>query len=343
MTAKPASSAERAVAPKTRALAPGDLESVIALDAALEGRTRRVYFERRLAAAQRRPELHAQIAVDHDGALAGYVLGRVLTGEFGRSAPAMRLEHLGVQPALQGHGIGHALGAALEGDARRRGLREMRTASLWREHGMLRYLDACGWSLGRNLVLECSLAESTIGSATEQPVVVHGRDRPADQNDYGAPAPNDYETMARDTAEVRSLAAADLADVARIDRRLTARDRSDYIRFRFEEALRENTIRMSLLARKEGTCAGFLMASADYGDFGRAEPVALIDTVGIDPAFARQGIGRALLSQLFLNLRALGIERVETVVGMNNRDLISFFATAGFHPGERIAFVKWLA
>ncbi len=340
MTAK---TAARASALKARALTPGDLEAVIALDAALEGRGRRSYFERRLAAAQRHPELHAQFAVDEGGALAGYVLGRVLQGEFGRAVPGMRLEQMGVKPSAQGHGIGNALGDALEDETRRRGMRELRTASLWREHGMLRYLDARGWSLGRVVVLECALAENTLGAAGEQPIMVHGRERPADQNDYGAPAPNDYETMARDTAEVRSLTMADLEDVTRIDRRLTGRDRSGYIRYRLDEALQQSAIRLSLLARKEGTTAGFLMASADYGDFGRAEPVALIDTVDVDPAFARQGVGRALLSQLFLNLRALGIERVETVIGMGNLDLMRFLVAAGFHPGERIAFTKTLA
>jgi GNAT superfamily N-acetyltransferase len=339
MTAK---AAARTAALKARALATGDLEAVVAIDAALTGRSRRAYFERRLAAAKRRPELHAQFAVDQDGALAGYVLGRVLKGEFGRAAPAMRLEQMGVKRELQHHGFGVALGTALEEEARRRGIRDLRTASIWREHDMLRYLDHSGWSLGRVVVIECALAESMLGASGEQPVLVQGRERPADQNDYGAAAPNDYETVARDTAEVRSLSMADLEDVVRIDRRLTGLDRSDYIRSRLDEALRETAIRFSLLARKEGTTAGFLMASADYGDFGRTEPVALIDTVGVDPEFARQGVGRALLSQLFLNLRALGIERVETVIGMGNLDLMRFLVAAGFHPGERIAFAKTL-
>jgi ribosomal protein S18 acetylase RimI-like enzyme len=327
---------------KTRALAPRDLEGVVAIDAALSGRTRRAYFERRLAAAQRRLELHAQFAVEDDGTLAGYVLGRVMTGEFGRAEPAMRLEQIGVTRAAQGRGIGTALGTALEAEARRRGLPELHTAALWREHGMLRYLDARGWTLGRSLVLECALAESRIGAASEQPVVVSAHERPSDQHDYGAAAPNDFETLARDTAELRSLAPADLEDVARIDRRLTGRDRSDYMRARLDEALGEAAIRVSLIARKDATAAGYLMASADYGDFGRAEPVAVIDTIGVDPNFTRQGVARALLSQLFLNLRGLGIERVETVVGMRNPDLFSFLAAAGFHSGERLAFVKRL-
>jgi ribosomal protein S18 acetylase RimI-like enzyme len=84
------------------------------------------------------------------------------------------------------------------------------------------------------------------------------------------------------------------------------------------------------------------MARVDYGDFGRAEPVAVIDTVGVDPARARQGIGRALLSQLFVNLGALRVQRVETAVAPGDFDLLAFFYAAGMRPAERLAFVKKL-
>jgi N-acetylglutamate synthase-like GNAT family acetyltransferase len=85
------------------------------------------------------------------------------------------------------------------------------------------------------------------------------------------------------------------------------------------------------------------MARLDYGDFGRVEPVAVIDTVGVDPLRARQGIGRALLSQLFVNLRGLGVERVETVLAAGSLDLLGYFTRAGFKPSERLAFEKRLS
>jgi hypothetical protein len=37
--------------------------------------------------------------------------------------------------------------------------------------------------------------------------------------------------------------------------------------------------RISLAARKDGIVAGFVMARADLGDFGRSEPVAVLDTI----------------------------------------------------------------
>ena len=77
--------------PTTRPLAARDLDAVVAIDAALNGRARRAYHERRLAAAKRAPELHAQFAVEEGQSVTGYVLGKVLEGEFGRSEPAIRL------------------------------------------------------------------------------------------------------------------------------------------------------------------------------------------------------------------------------------------------------------
>jgi len=325
-----------------RPLAAGDLDAVVAIDAAISGRSRRSYFERRLAMALRQPKLNAQFAIDQDGKLAGYVLGRVLEGEFGRIEAALRLEVIGVRPEARGRGIGLGLEQALEDGARRRGLKEMRTSASWRDHQMLQFLDTAGYRLGSNQVIDCPLAEAQLGSSGEEPVDIEQRERPADRNDYGAEAPNSFEHLARDLAEVSSLAEADLEAVTRIDRRLTGHDRAAYMRRKLEEALSESAIRISLVAHKDGTAAGYLMAAADYGDFGRAEPVAVIDTIGVDPNFSHAGVGRALLSQLFVNLGALRVERVESVVAKEHFDLLGFFYRAGFGPSQRLAFVKKL-
>ena len=325
---------------RTRTLAARDLDSVVAIDTVLSGRARRGYFERRLAAAKRDPDRHLQFAVDEDGALAGFMLGHSLEGEFGRTEPQMRLEAFGIDPAAQGRGLGLALSSAFEGAAIRRGLREIRTAALWRQHGLLRFLDRAGYRLGGSHVLDCALHDAELGSPRERPI-----DRPAqhaDPNDYGSPSSNDFESLARDAAEVRLLTQADLEGIARIDRRITGRDRRGYLCRAFEETLDDSALRVSLGAWVDHSIAGFLMARLDYGDFGRTEPAAVIDTIGVDPLRSRQGIGRALLSQLFINLSALGVERLETVVAPGNLDLMGFFYSAGFAPSERLSFAKSL-
>ncbi len=325
---------------KVRRLARADLDAVVAADAALTGRTRRAYFERRLAAALRQPELHLQFAAGDAGALQGYALARILEGEFGRSRPALRLEVISVLPGAQSRGIGRALHAALAAAAAGLGIAEFRTSAGWRDHAMLRFLDATGYALAPSLVLECAVGTGQLredADAVESPA----RERSGDANDWSAPRANDFEELARDRAEVGLLAATDIDAVVRIDREITGHERRGYMRHALDEALRETGVRISLAARKDGVTAGFVMARADLGDFGRTEPVAVLDTIGVDPAYAHHGIGRALLSQLFLNLAALRIERVETSVAAGDLDLLGFLQGAGFVPGQRLAFVKF--
>jgi len=326
---------------KLRRMTPADLDAVVALDAALSGRTRRAYFERRLAAALRQPELHLQFVAEEDGAFRGHALARVLEGEFGRTQPGLRLEVISVDPAAQSRGIGRALHYALEEQARKRKFADIRTGAAWRDHAMLRFLDGVGYRLAPNRVIECALHDSALG-AREESVASPSRDKRGDANDWSAPAANDIEQLARDTADVRLLTAKDLDDVVRIDRRITGRDRRAYMQHAMDEALRESGVRISLAARIEGIMAGFVMARADLGDFGRTEPVAVIDTLDVAPEYAHHGVGHALLSQLFLNLGALRIERVETVVDRKAFDLLGFFYDVGFAPGQRLAFVKKL-
>jgi ribosomal protein S18 acetylase RimI-like enzyme len=298
-----------------RGLGARDLDAVVGIDAELSGHSRRGDFERRLVAAQRDAERHVQFAVDEDGAVAGFVLGYALEGEFGRSDPEMRMEALGVRAAAQGRGLGAALAEAFETAAAKRGVREIRTTALWHEHELLRFLDRGGYRLADSYFLDRAIT------------VTDGRD---------------FYPEARDAAEIAVLSEADLEGIARIDRRLTGRDRREYLQRGWRETLTDSAVRISLAAKSDGAVAGFLMARMDYGDFGRVEPVAVIDTVGVDPLRAHEGIGRALLSQLFVNLSALGVERVETVVAPGRMDLLGFFHHAGFRPGERLSFHKRL-
>jgi len=327
---------------KLRRLAPGDLDAVVALDAPLTGRTRRAYFERRLAAALRQPDLHLQFAAQAGAEFLGHALARVLEGEFGRAEPGLRLEVISVAPKAQRRGIGGALHAALADEAKKRGIAEIRTSAAWRDHALLRFLDDLGYVLSASQVLDCALRDNPL-LARPEAVASPGRDKPGDPNDWSAPAANDHAQLARDAADVRLLTLKDLDDVVRIDRHITGRERRAFMQHALDEALRESGVRISLAARVEGVMAGYVMARADLGDFGRTEPVAVIDTLGVSPEFAHRGVGHALLQQLFLNLDALRIERIETIVEARALDLLGFFYGAGLAPAQRLVFVKRLS
>lgn len=326
-----------------RRLAPADFDSAVTIDAGILGRRRPAYFERRLQSALKDPDDHVQFAATQDGELAGYVLARRMAGEFGRAEPALRLETIGVFPKLQGRGIGMRLLGELERWGLANGIREIRTGADWRHHAMLRFFDRAGFDLGRNHVIGCTVHGGEIREGEIEEAVERSQGHTAAERDYGAPAPNDYEGLARDRHDLRSLASRDLPDIVRIDRRITGRDRTAYITRLVEEALADSAIRVSLAAYRDGSVAGFVMAKVDIGDFGRMEPAAVIDTLGVDPGFSGTGIGTALLSQLFVNLKALHIERVETVVSKDDFGLLGFFYRSGFGPGARLAFVKPIA
>ena len=328
---------------KLRRLAPQDLDAVVDIDAQITGRSRRVYFERRLQAALRAPELNTQFAAEEDGVLEGYVLARRLEGEFGRADPALRLEVISVRPGEQGHGYGDALLGALEADARKHGILQVRTQAAWKDHAMLSFLDHAGFALGGGQVIDCEVLAGRIGNDGQERVLAPEHHGLSAEIDHSTPQANDFEALARDHADVRSLERDDLADIVRIDRRNMGRDRGAYIGRVVDEALNDSAIRVSLVAHQDGSATGFIMAGVDFGDFGRTEPVAVIDLLGVDPGFTGAGIGSALLSQLFVNLEALRVERVATVVERDNFGLLEFFYRAGFASSQRLSFLKRLA
>ncbi len=153
---------------------------------------------------------------------------------------------------------------------------------------------------------------------------------------YGRSPGPDFGPLARDRIPVRAMREADLRRLVEIDRRITGRDRRDYFDRKLEEALYESDVRVSLVAELDGQPVGFVMARVDYGEFGRVEPTAVLDTLGVDPDYRNQGVGRALLSQLFMNLTTLRVEGVRTEVGWSDRELGSFLERCGFRPSQRL-------
>ncbi|HEX6136395.1 MAG TPA: GNAT family N-acetyltransferase [Casimicrobiaceae bacterium] len=322
-----------------RRLARADLDAVVAIDAVTEGRPRRPYFERRLAAAVREPQAHVQFAATEDDALAGYVLARVLEGEFGRAERTLWLEAIGARHDAKGAGIGRRLLAALVEDARRRGIAEVRTQAAWNDHAMVRWLDENGFTLAPNHIVDCAVAGGGYVPERDAVPVTLAADTPPHEINYAGASANDFEQLARDIAEIRAMEATDLPDVLRIDHAITGSDRRDYMRRKLAEAMLDSAIRVSLCARVDDVAVGFLMARVDLGDFGRTEPVAILDTIGVDPDYAHRSVGHALLSQLFVNLGALCIERVETMVAPHDLALLGFLYATGFAPSQRIPFL----
>ena len=65
-----------------------------------------------------------------------------------------------------------------------------------------------------------------------------------------------------------------------------------------------------------------------------------MDTIGVDPDWHDRGVGRALLSQLLMNLATLRVERIRTDVAWRDRDLVGFLDRCGFLPAQQLCFKR---
>ena len=159
----------------------------------------------------------------------------------------------------------------------------------------------------------------------------------AEINYSGQPAA-DFGPLARDRIPVRSMAEGDLHALVGIDRRITGRDRAGYFQRKLADALTESDVRISLVAELDTVPVGFIMARVDLGEFGRVETTAVIDTIGVDPNYQNRGVGRALVSQLLVNLGTLRVEKVRTEVDWRDRDLLAYLDHSGFVPSQQLCF-----
>lgn len=147
---------------------------------------------------------------------------------------------------------------------------------------------------------------------------------------------NEAGTLETDAVLVRELTRADLPRVVKIDRLRSGRSRAEYYERKLQEAL-GSTPRISLAAEIDGSVVGFIIGRLYYGEFGLPEPSAVIDSLGVDPEFAKQSVGSALLRQLSMNMRSLGIESIRTEVEWDAHDLVAFLARHDFKPAPRLS------
>ncbi|MEP7303597.1 MAG: GNAT family N-acetyltransferase, partial [Caldimonas sp.] len=180
-----------------RALAPADLGGVVAIDTAIEGRCRRSYIERRLQAARREPALHAQFAAVDERGIAGYLLARVLEGEFGRGDRGLRIELVGVRADLLGQGTGSRLFDALSNWSARHDVRAIRTQSSWRDHRMLAWLDRRGFSIAPAQVLECVVDTEAWSPERDDAMGSADTEGASTEIDFGRHDANDFERAGR--------------------------------------------------------------------------------------------------------------------------------------------------
>lgn len=137
--------------------------------------------------------------------------------------------------------------------------------------------------------------------------------------------------------DVRLLNQKDFKAVVIIDEKVFGHARPEYYETKFARALDEkNRIPLSLVAEVEGKVVGFVMCELFIGEYGIPVTTATLDTIGIDPDFQGQGIGRQLMDELIGHLRKIGVKKINALVDWNDWQLIRFFSASGFGPAKTI-------
>jgi N-acetylglutamate synthase-like GNAT family acetyltransferase len=143
-------------------LLPIHLERVVAIDRSHTGYSRQHFFDKRFAAAARRPDDFVLLGLMRGGALRGFAIAHVLRGEFGREHDVAVLDALGVEPQTQERGVGQSLIEELLATLRRKGVRSLHSQARWTDHDLLRFFKASGFELSPRFLLERSVAEPLI-------------------------------------------------------------------------------------------------------------------------------------------------------------------------------------
>lgn len=130
---------------------------------------------------------------------------------------------------------------------------------------------------------------------------------------------------------VRTLKDSDLSRLIAMDQTITGRKRDKW----YQEALSRaqgGAISLCFGVEVEGILVGAILGSVRYGEFGRPEPVAEVDTIIVDPAFKNKDVGHTLMETLVKHLKVLHVTRLQTQVDWQQQNLIGFLGNFGFTP-----------
>jgi len=138
---------------------------------------------------------------------------------------------------------------------------------------------------------------------------------------------------------IRRITLNDTDDIQRITKAISGKT-SD---IDFNKVINHNygkeESKISIAAEVEGRVAGFMISNILYAGFG-LDRSAWIVTLGVDPDFMGQGIGKKMARAIFEIYRDKGIKHIYSSVMWDSIDLLSFFKTLGFERSNFINLCK---
>jgi len=135
--------------------------------------------------------------------------------------------------------------------------------------------------------------------------------------------------------QIRTLKEDDLNAIVEIDEKVLRENRRNYWEGKLE-LINKKSSQVSLVVEMNGEVVGFILGDISGWEFGVPETIGWIDTIGVDPAYQKRGLARALAHEMIKNLKALGVKTIYTLVSWNDWDLLQFFHAMGFTRGDMI-------
>ena len=314
-------------------LSPQDLNAVITIDTAVSGVSRRGYFEKRLRAATENPREYVFVGAFNGDILAGFAFAKLVSGEFGKSGASASLDAISIDPEHGLRGLGQKILDEVEAVLHHKGVTTLTSQINWDQWPVLSFLAHSGFKIATGIVLTRS-TNAIVQELDKDPA------EDADELDYSSPDGDASNALSHDRIPVRSMKADDLAKIISIDSKNSGSDRTGYFTSKQEENLNQSGVQVSLVAEQDGFPVGFIMARVDFGEFGRTNAEAVMDSLGVDPGFQGQGIGHALMAKLMVNLAILRVDTVRTEVDWQDTALISYFSSVGFEKAQCISLIK---
>ena len=140
-----------------RSLAEGDAEAIARIDATLTGRSRSVFFKKRIESALQVPGVSLSQVAEFEGSIVGFLLASVDYGEFGTLDPVATLDAIGVDPKQQRLNVASALYQQLTQNLKGLAIDRVRTEVHWKQWDLLGFLQRNGFEQSPRISLEAHL------------------------------------------------------------------------------------------------------------------------------------------------------------------------------------------
>ncbi len=137
--------------------------------------------------------------------------------------------------------------------------------------------------------------------------------------------------------EIRPMQKEDFDAVVEIDEKVFKTARPDYYKARFAWALdQKDSAVVSLVAEADGKAVAFVMGELYTGEYGIPANTAKLVSIGVHPEYQGKSIGKQLMEEFVACLCDAEVEKLHTLVGLNDWQLMRFFTSVGFGPAKTV-------